>query len=469
MEQDSGFSVKGFLWSAMLLVLVPNFLFFLVAFQLDLGRPIFNVDYAFSAIFIMLRVRLVAAALMLVAFFFDALALVGQIFPVLHFSGMLYVSRFVGMAPLFYQLMIFIGLGFAVMNAFMVFRLPERSSKESLAIVINIAVFAYVIQVFWGGERDDRIWRVADGVLVDSQTVFAFDTRGGGFVKSLKAEGKVFADVKSPGATSTWFSQPVDLNDRIFLIVSESWGSTKKTIIDALLRPLTDQGDRVSNLTVGEINFEGLTIAAEMRELCQLHPVHFNFSESDDVLADCLPNKLKKNGYSTFAMHGAAGLMYDRVKWYPKVGFDHLTFFESNSWERRCYSFPGACDSELMGRLEDVFTREGKVFSYWLTLNSHSRYDERDIEIDKFNCDKYGVPEGSQTCRNLKLHAQFFYNLAGIIDKPYMDGVEVIVVGDHEPPILNKKEKDQYFERGVVPWLRFNVSNGQGVIAQGGR
>src|SRR5690606_17434191 len=110
----------------------------------------------------------------------------------------------------------------------------------------------------------------------------------------------------------------------------------------------------------------------------------------------------------TLAIHGASGVMYDRVHWYPRVGFDETVFFESRRWQRRCYSFPGACDDELIGEIGRFLEGKEKAFVYWLTLNSHAIYDERDIRIWGFDCAGHGIPEGSQTCRNLSLHYQFF-------------------------------------------------------------
>src|SRR5690606_9984297 len=115
-----------------------------------------------------------------------------------------------------------------------------------------------------------------------------------------------------------------------------------------------------------------------------------------DELTECLPNRLKAQGYDTFAFHGAAGLMYDRVRWYPDIGFNNTMFFEANSWPRRCYSFPGACDSDMVDFVAKSLDNPGKVFTYWLTLNSHYSYDSRDIHGDLFPCEKYAVPINSE-------------------------------------------------------------------------
>src|SRR5690606_3486330 len=144
------------------------------------------------------------------------------------------------------------------------------------------------------------------------------------------------------------------------------------------------------------------------RELCGVYPNYFNLASVTDGFDDCLPNRLKKLGYSTSAIHGAVGTMYDRVRWYPRAGFEIMTFYESREWAGRCYSFPGACDIEIFQVVKEQLSVEGKLFVYWLTLNSHSTYDLRDVSKYVFDCRAYEVAEDTQSCRNLKLQAQFF-------------------------------------------------------------
>jgi phosphoglycerol transferase MdoB-like AlkP superfamily enzyme len=162
-------------------------------------------------------------------------------------------------------------------------------------------------------------------------------------------------------------------------------------------------------------------------------------------------------GYKTSAMHGATGMMYDRQDWYAEVGFPDDLFFEDVLSLPRCYSFPGACDRNLLTHLRGYFSGEGKRFFYWLTLNTHSSYDRRDLVEDLFDCPAFGVEEDTQPCRNLELQAQFFNDLATALQSPEMAGVEVIVVGDHEPRLTNQMELKNNFMPGVVPWVRLKV------------
>ena len=58
-------------------------------------------------------------------------------------------------------------------------------------------------------------------------------------------------------------------------------------------------------------------------------------------------------------------------------------------------------------------------------------------------------------CRNIHLHAQFFDGLAKLIQKPEMKGVEVIVVGDHQPPFFT--QDINYVNPLTVSYLHLKV------------
>lgn len=199
----------------------------------------------------------------------------------------------------------------------------------------------------------------------------------------------------------------------------------------------------------------GSTLDGELRELCQLQSSSYNLTGVMEQLSFCLPNLLKRKGYATAAFHGATGMMYDRYRWYPAVGFQKQVFFEGRIWPRRCYSFPGACDIDILPEIERFFEGKGKRLAYWLTLNSHSPYDVKDIAGEpQFDCAAYSINGNSEICRNLLLHAQFFAGLAGLLSSASMANVDVILVGDHVPVIMNVADRQKYFMDSAVPWVR---------------
>ena len=186
-------------------------------------------------------------------------------------------------------------------------------------------------------------------------------------------------------------------------------------------------------------------------------PLHFDLREVQTGFEDCLPNRLQAAGYATGAMHGATSLMYDRRHWYPRAGFQETVFFEDRIWPRRCYSFPGACDLDMLPVLEEFFSRPGKRFMYWLTLNTHAPYDLRDLRNSTVDCSAFNIPEDTESCRLIRLQSDFFNGLADKLAHESLKGVEVIIVGDHAPNMLNLKERDKDFRSSSVPWVRFKV------------
>lgn len=457
LEKEYSWSWGNFFWAILVVILAPNLFFGLLAQHLGLGRPYINIDYALVMLFFIMNQRALGILLLFVAFFFDALGLVGQVFPILRLTDIFYVFSFVGIAPWIYKLYIFVF--FLVYIGCCILCVRESNSRKRLETLfcINLLVLGYLFTAILGDEDGNRIWRHTENPVIESQIVFGFESRETGFVQGLDAKGALFEDVKVSGATAPWFDSKKKIDEKVLLIVSESWGVTDGKLQEAILAPILDLRKNFTDWKQGSIDFRGITVQAEMRELCQLYPLHFNFEEHAGELKQCLPNLLKMKGYKTYAFHGAAGLMYDRVKWYPDIGFENMTFFESHVWPRRCYSFPGACDSDMVGYIKRSLEERGKVFSYWLTLNSHYMYDKRDILSSYLDCERFDLKAGSQSCRNLKLHAQFFNDLAALLKSSVMKDVRVVVVGDHEPPITNLEEKERYFTEGKVPWFSLKV------------
>lgn len=440
-------------------LLIANVTPFLVAKYLGLVRPWVNVDYILLGVLVFTRLRWLALMLLPFALVVDVLTLVSQVFPVARLVDVAYLLKFTLMSSSTYQLLLLamFGFGLAVLCSYWLQKPSEQGFKVSL-VLLNIALLAYVVDVYspQSEKNGDRLWKRVHEPIASSQLVYYYQKSTTGFFESLTASGPPFEDGSSPGVTDLWFNNE-DLNDRLLLIVSESWGvAINPGIQDELLRPLRDLGHRLEWFEAGSEGFVGVTVAGEMRELCQLNPRYFNLVDAKDEFGPCLPNQLKARSYQTLAMHGAAGVMYDRFRWYPLVGFDETVFFESRVWPGRCYSFPGACDIHMMGELERAFARPGKQFFYWLTLNSHSVYDARDIHVDVFDCSSFDIPASSETCRNLKLHAQFFFELAETLKKPSMTGVEVLVVGDHPPPLLAPGEADNFMENRVA-WVHLKL------------
>jgi len=436
----------------------PNLFFVLASSYFGLGRPYVNFDYLICTVVFFTPLRFLFYPLVLVCVFVDAMLLVGQVFPFVRLQDVLYLLGFIPAAAFAWQVMLFVSALVTLLLFVAFFSSVRRCSFLECLILVNFALLPYTFSVY-GSESDrGKFWRVSESLPVSSQIVYFYTYRQGAFLEKYFEEGEAFARSSYKGATDSWFGSDVGFQDKVLLIINESWGDTlNPKIFDHLVQPLREQSN-IEILDYGAKDFVGATVAGELRELCRLQPNHFNLSKVLDGFSDCLPSKFKRLGYSTHSMHGAVGLMYDRIHWYSRIGFDDRVFFESKAWSERCYSFPGACDLELMKvQLDPLLKREGKSFIYWLTLNTHSYYDSRDLRGDYFECAGYGILPDGEACRNLKLQAQFFKGLAMLLSEA-PSGIDVVIVGDHSPPMFDQREKDGVFSDSKVSYVRFRVN-----------
>jgi phosphoglycerol transferase MdoB-like AlkP superfamily enzyme len=295
-----------------------------------------------------------------------------------------------------------------------------------------------------------------DKNIVGSQSINNIDYISSGFLQTYTMKGDAFQKTKSRGSTTDLFDHP-NTHDKVLLVVNESWGVTaNQAIQNDILSPLLNSTHTIK-VKQNKLSFIGVTLGGELRELCAKAPIHYNLKNQTEGFENCLPNKYKQLGYNTIAVHGAIGFMYDRQYWYPRAGFQEMLFRDKglNIPDSRCYSFPGSCDSDIADRIVEKFKSNDKLFLYWLTLNTHAIYDKRDLKIDLFDCSKFNIETNTAACRNLKLQKQFFYTLSKMITQSSLSGTRVIVVGDHEPPLIEDKER--VFIKGKVPILEFET------------
>lgn len=439
-------------------VLLLNAGFVVVAHTVGVPRPWVNLDYAIALALFAFGFQALGAVFGLAFLLSDALVLVGQIFPFPRLSDLFYLLKFSALASTLHQVLIFGAVVLVVVKLAGLLFAGRQIKPISALIVLNcLLVTTHLLSPF----HDDKglpTYRSAQTPAVASQVSSLLSMRSSSFWGFLEEDG----DALKPGpagVSAVWNAQLGSKNqDRLLLLVVESWGVPRNEEIErALLAPLRQIP--VAAFETGHKKFGGFTIDGELRELCHLKPLRFNLHDVETGFENCLPNLLHAVGYKTAAMHGATSMMYDRRHWYPRAGFDEMTFFEDRVWPRRCYSFPGACDLDMLPVLDKFFSQPGKRFMYWLTLNTHAPYDLRDLRADHFDCAAYEIGEDTETCRLLKLQADFFAGLAQQLRSEAMKDVEVIIVGDHAPKMASFEEKTENFATDSVPWVRFRTQS----------
>lgn len=454
------FSSRKLLY-AVLFVLSPNIIFLISAWVTDTARPLVNIDYFIAAILLVIPfrfVKLLGVLLFWLALVFDSLMLIMQLFPFMDFDGALHLVPFIVGAPLLYQLSVLMLIIYMFGMPFFLNFIGRKSGfLYTLPLCILLSIMAYFTGHLQYHERELQFNVFGRNNFFYGKSQFALYQASQNF--DFIQEGRrdpVFSPLKSNRASSRLFSP---YSRKILFIVNESWGQPKNPLLqDAVLAKLLSERSRFEYWESGHFPFVGATVQGEIRELCALGVSGFGLRRTPaERFVECLPNRFRRNGYQTIALHGASSMLYDRFSWYPKAGFGQVITSEHLIGKPTCISFHGVCDYALFDNVKTAFSTYDKLFFYWMTLTSHADYPEQ-VFNHRLQCEKYGLPKETMLCRNFSLQTQFFDGLAELIKQPEMRGVEVIVVGDHSPPVMNLGEVFKYLNKGEeVAWVHFKV------------
>lgn len=211
-------------------------------------------------------------------------------------------------------------------------------------------------------------------------------------------------------------------------------------------------------ITTGTTSFYGPTAYGEMRELCGVR-AYYTVMFGDHP-PSCLPRAFAERGYRTFSIHGFTSQFYDRLSWYPKVGFARSAFEGTTQrhYDRRCGGpFVGLCDVDIAARLsERLAETKDPLFIYWLTLNSHVpvRAEEATPRHDCASGGPFGDPE---VCVMAEIWEDLFDAVRSLaLANPE---TEILLVGDHAPPLWRRNARRQ-FVTDRVPWIRLAPRGG---------
>jgi hypothetical protein len=253
------------------------------------------------------------------------------------------------------------------------------------------------------------------------------------------------------------FNRVAGVNGRnVILVIVESLGNlldekARARIVEPIYqRSITDR----YKVTSGRIVYYGSTTSAEMRELCDTRLPYDEFTANSGF--SCLPERLHMRGYTTTAVHGFYSGMFRRGQWYPRIGFDNMEFGEALMplVKRRCgMAFRGACDADLPPLIVKAVDTHRPNFIYWLTLNTHIPVAPGEAHTN-FACESDDHGFGlARVCRMAELWHDVFAAVAQLALDPAIGPAEILLVGDHAPPLWSKKGREE-FEAGKVPWYR---------------
>lgn len=375
----------------------------------------------------------------------------------IEFIGLL---RFILIGPKLYWLFIAIFLIYLVFSLFLIIKYVIRFTSVKMIIPIG---FLYLI--FWIFFFDYRGANLSGRYNTTGMWGSYYET-----IRNLKYNRELFWQVTVKPDFYAWpnggvLQRQIEVKNppkKILFILNESWGifvHGQETINSSIYASLQELSN-VRVIAKGENPAENSTIKGELRELCNLKAKSSAFAMGPfEKFQQCVPMRLQKQGYQVLAFHGATAKMYERQGWYPQMGLQNAHFFPDFSNIQQCHSYPGACDFNIVHDIAAANKQaKDKSFIYWLTLNTHHPYSEKDIQGEpSYDCQQPLFKGRQEACRNLNLQHQFFQILANEIKAGAFKDTEIVVVGDHSPPIIFDEFKDS-FKPDSVPFIHFRVN-----------
>jgi len=264
----------------------------------------------------------------------------------------------------------------------------------------------------------------------------------------------------SSATAQTGFADRADGKRHLILIMVESWGQpVGNKAMEALMFARYEDSNAVQKryeVTSGTNPFFGSTTAGEIREMCDRWGDYYTTMKNID--ASCLPNKFKKKGYATRAMHSFNGKFFDRAKWYPNIGFEIQEFSEeliANGAEKCGGVFPGACDRDIPAQIGAALkSADQPTFLYWLTVNSHLPVLP-DHNLYRKKCEIISpalARDYPSICNQFAVWHDVDKALVKEITSADFPDADILLVGDHMPPFFDRQHRSQV-DPAQVPWL----------------
>ncbi len=321
------------------------------------------------------------------------------------------------------------------------------------------------------------IWRLRHGcdfrqpgsLLIATAVVFTFSAGDYAISKDTIGAYSRLAPAGAPFTSATKQSGLLALADgkiNIMVVVVEAMGQPNNVELKARFDKIWQHPELSGKYEVshGDTDFYGSTTSGEFRELCQ------RWGNYDEITAPdprCLPAILAKRGYRTTSYHAFQPDFFERDRWYPLLGFQHMVFGEDMLERGASFCpnvFPGACDRDVPGLIRsDLAKSEGPQFVYWLTLNSHLPIIENK-ELGTRDCHRLGQTMDTDypmVCRLFSIWSDTADALIKVVNRPDFPPTHILIVGDHMPPFTHQASRLQFdFEH--VPWVLLKYKGGQG-------
>ena len=263
--------------------------------------------------------------------------------------------------------------------------------------------------------------------------------------------------------TSVTFNEfALDSIGNQMLIIVESFGYIK----DSNLRKKMQEGinllaqKKKLHIKWGISTFAGSTTNAELRELlnCVGNYQYFNNPNHQNDIQSIFQIKNNQD-YNTNAIHSYKGDMFERNIWWKNIGVENTYFLEDYLKKNKFFTifnnetpFTSIYDEAMFDFIQTECKNKKKSFTYILTENSHLPYigSQNNSIIATSSYFKYNKNWSVQSNEQLKRIINYIEHV--ILHNDTSKYNKILIIGDHMPPFLDMKDRDNY-DNNFIPYL----------------
>lgn len=441
--------IGKWLLGVLLILVVPNCIFWILAPKVSLLRGVFVAEYLLIAcLFPIINRKLFITIWVLFAIYDLVYSTSSQFFmdfmEMAHALAKIPAMSFLDLLKWAGLLIIFIAIIFALVKVLIRYNTSYR--------ILHIRFLWPLI--------------VVAGVvfLVSKKEIVSVPTWP--FLKSvqhvvIKSTAKRNIEYLGSAAKTVFGHEPAGAaTNKEALILVESWGLLNdQNIRNDVVQPLYELvRNHQYTIREGTAAYKYLTQAGEFRELTG-YVFHYYQVRDKWVKDNSLLMKKQEQGYYIIGVHGNTEKFYRRHIIWPVLGMQEMYFIEQfNTLQQPlCGSteFRGICDTAINTWLLNKMglQPDRKEFYYWVTLNTHLPLVEvHDAGYNEFarQWKEKGLTENSlQISYQYKL---LFKDLAGKLSKPGSPKAHILLVGDHAPPFIDPADR-KMFDATRVPYI----------------
>ena len=262
----------------------------------------------------------------------------------------------------------------------------------------------------------------------------------------------------------TFESFKKDTTGNQLIILIESWGLINDSNIREALQSNinTHINQQEYHFKWGKSKFSGSTASGELKQLLNLkgNYKYFLHHRSDTNNIVSIFDYKNNQGYTTYGFHCYSENMFNRSIWWRNIGIKNAFFKESflkDNANKKVQldddgPFTSITDVAMFKYMESkTNNKNNKIFSYLLTENSHLPFKK--IVNDNYptkNLNFNTLPISEEAKNQLKYIKNLLTEIIDNVDSSKWN--KILIIGDHNPPYLNKIDRNYYSDK-MIPYV----------------